>query len=449
MAEGIGQILRQGIDSIGDAKAGAAKAKDSLVQAMLESMDHGCFVVDDDLTILGSNRRAAEILNVDPAMMAPGRNFTDVITLCAHRGDYGPGDPEEHIKKRVASASSGKPHRFDRQLPGGVIIDARAQPMALGGMVITHTDVTRERQMEEKLRESEERFALAVSGARSGIWDWDLDTGHISFSPRIAEVLGIDVEDLGDSMEWWNSKVHPDDLRMLGPLMRDYLRGTDESWEADLRVRTASGDWCWLGLRGAALRREDGRAYRMAGSMDDITDRKKAEIELQRVAVTDPLTGAFNRRKFLDVAEGECYRAGRYGSEVAVAIFDLDHFKVVNDTYGHAVGDDCLVEFVRKVKGTVRESDLVARYGGEEFVLLMPHTGLDPAGRLTDRIREIIAEMPIETDLEAVKITVSAGVAAYRIGEKVESLMARADEALYEAKAGGRNRVEVHTGRKT
>ncbi|WP_423596558.1 diguanylate cyclase [Roseateles sp. MS654] len=177
----------------------------------------------------------------------------------------------------------------------------------------------------------------------------------------------------------------------------------------------------------------------------DFTDRKRLELELQRLATTDALTGAANRRCFLEHADAELARSRRYGLEMALVMLDVDHFKRINDTLGHARGDAALCRLVQLCAQIVRKQDLLGRLGGEEFALLLPQTSLDDATRLVERLRDHIevSGMATQPGGAPVALTASFGVAALRPEDlRVEELLGRADQALYRAKDGGRNRVE-------
>jgi diguanylate cyclase (GGDEF)-like protein len=153
---------------------------------------------------------------------------------------------------------------------------------------------------------------------------------------------------------------------------------------------------------------------------------------------TDPLTGVNNRRGMDDALNTQLALMNRYGTRFSVAMFDIDHFKQINDAQGHLCGDQMLCQLARTIDESVRETDVVARYGGEEFLVIIPETDLEGAARFADRLRERIAkEMPI---------SVSGGVAEALDGDTHESLLARADAALYGAKAAGRNCIFRHTG---
>ncbi len=180
-----------------------------------------------------------------------------------------------------------------------------------------------------------------------------------------------------------------------------------------------------------------------AGSVRDITRRKHDERELKRLANTDALTGAYNRRRFLELAEQEAARSKRYGGPLTLLMLDLDHFKAVNDNYGHEAGDLVLKGMVQVCQEVLREVDIFGRVGGEEFMALLPETGLDGAGKVAERLRAALAAAPVAVDGSKISYTASIGVAAMTLEMNLEQLMKLADQAMYRAKETGRNRVVV------
>lgn len=178
------------------------------------------------------------------------------------------------------------------------------------------------------------------------------------------------------------------------------------------------------------------------GVLLDITQRKTMEEELRRLATTDPLTGCNNRRHFLEISATELERARRYFHPLSVMMIDIDFFKKVNDTYGHAAGDDVIRAMVRICQSMLRKEDALGRLGGEEFALLLPETGLDGAQTLAERLRNAIETTAVESGEATVKFTASIGVAELRPSDhSIEAVLSRADDGLYEAKRSGRNRV--------
>jgi diguanylate cyclase (GGDEF)-like protein len=172
----------------------------------------------------------------------------------------------------------------------------------------------------------------------------------------------------------------------------------------------------------------------------DVTERRRLERALEELATTDPLTGVANRRRFDETLRAEAERCLRAGNPLTLMLLDIDHFKSVNDTYGHPVGDAVLKAVAAQCRGAVRDIDLVARVGGEEFAVLLIDVGLHEGRQVADRMRKVIESTQVDiAGLAPLACTVSLGVAEFA-GDS-QDLMARADAALYRAKAEGRNRV--------
>ena len=188
------------------------------------------------------------------------------------------------------------------------------------------------------------------------------------------------------------------------------------------------------------------------GLIRDITERKRVEAELQaakaaaeEAATHDPLTGLWNHNRVIEILIEEMSRSDRQGQPLSVAMLDLDHFKHVNDTYGHVVGDEVLREIARRLERAIRVYDSVGRFGGEEFMIVLPGTGRVDAERAAERIRIEISREPILTSAGTLRITGSLGVVTHR-GEgpnDATGLLVAADDALYDAKGSGRDRVTV------
>lgn len=209
----------------------------------------------------------------------------------------------------------------------------------------------------------------------------------------------------------------------------------------DLDVRRVDGAHFPAELRVVALN-EDGPGD-IVVEMRDITHRRAMEEELKRLATVDPLTGALNRRSFNALFERCIKRAERHGATLCLAVLDLDHFKIVNDVQGHQAGDDALRQFSQMCMREARATDVFARFGGEEFVLVLPDTDKDGARIILQRLIDGASRLSMWGARGAFSFQVSAGVAQHRQGDTLDSLMQRADRALYLAKDNGRNRVEM------
>ena len=168
--------------------------------------------------------------------------------------------------------------------------------------------------------------------------------------------------------------------------------------------------------------------------------------EVQQLAILDDLTGVFNRRHLLEISEQEFRRAKRFGRKLSLVMMDIDHFKQVNDTHGHAVGDEVLGALAERCQNNIRNVDVLGRFGGEEFVIILPETMLAEAIQITERLCSQIADFPIETSIGPVNLTASFGIACYSPDvEDLYALLRNADIALYSAKRNGRNRFRAFT----
>jgi diguanylate cyclase (GGDEF)-like protein len=181
---------------------------------------------------------------------------------------------------------------------------------------------------------------------------------------------------------------------------------------------------------------------------EDITERKHAQDELQKLAITDPLTGLFNRRHFFEVAEKEFAKSVRYHRPLSVILFDIDLFKNINDTYGHIIGDQTLIQIGKLLLEMGRQTDMAARYGGEEFVILLTETDCADADVVAERLKKLMEDSPIQSGKDDVHFTASFGVTGMdenAPSETLDRLISQADQALYEAKRTGRNRVVCYS----
>ncbi|MFL5407059.1 MAG: EAL domain-containing protein [Myxococcales bacterium] len=425
--------------------AHALRASEDRFRALVEQSIVGIFLIQDGKVVY-ANPKFAEIYGYRQEDFLHGGIPIEELT-------YEPDVPavRDLVRRELAGEAVGllETYRGKRKDGTAIEVEAHGALTELSGrpaVIGTLLDVTERRRTERALRDSEERYALAARGANDGLWDWDLVANRVYLSPRWKAMLGLGEGDIGGNPDGWLGRVHPDDHARLTADIAAHVEGRSAHLESEIRIRHADGTWRTMLVRGAAVRDASGKATRMAGSQTDITDRKRAEEKLLHDALHDGLTGLPNRALFMDrVGQAMAFQARRSDYRFAVLMLDVDRFKTVNESLGHAMGDRLLASVAKRVWRCVRPGDTVARLSGDEFaVLLEDYAVAEEPRRVADRI---IAEMAAPHDLGGTEVFTSAsvGVAVGRpeLG-KPEDLLRDADVALYRAKDLGRSRYVVY-----
>jgi diguanylate cyclase (GGDEF)-like protein/PAS domain S-box-containing protein len=290
------------------------------------------------------------------------------------------------------------------------------------------------------LQESETRFRLMANSAPVLIWLTGVDNGAVWFNKMWLDFTGRSVaHEMGKG---WIENLHPEDLAFV---LQCHQWHFDHQirFSIEYRMRRYDGEYRWMASTGVPRFDETGEFSGFIGSCIDITDHKIMEEELLELATTDGLTGLLNRRYFLVRLQEELARTERNPQlEVSVLMLDLDHFKLVNDTYGHATGDALLKHFAGIVRAQQRKVDIVGRLGGEEFAIVLPDTDLNEAAAFAERLRQCVADTPLQMNRKEIALTVSIGIAPMNSASiSTDNVLTQADHALYKAKEAGRNRV--------
>jgi diguanylate cyclase (GGDEF)-like protein/PAS domain S-box-containing protein len=322
--------------------------------------------------------------------------------------------------------------------------------------VQTHVALHRSRQKlmqaESALRKSEQSLKIAQALAHLGHWEMDVVTGEVTWSDEAYRIFGLDPQRTTSTYDAFMEMVHPDDRERMASHIKRVRDGGDVAIEyrivlTDGRVRIIHGQVALInypnsnkhpGIIGTV--RSDNE---VVGVIQDVTERKEMEWRLEHEARTDSLTGSAMRRYFQEVANLEFSRIHRYGGSLSVLMLDLDHFKKVNDSHGHHVGDLTLQKLVQVCNGILRQEDLIGRLGGEEFAILLIETGIEKAFEVAERLREAVAAAEVLlVNRPPLRFTTSIGVSTMEEGDPgIEVILKRADQALYRAKNAGRNRV--------
>lgn len=314
---------------------------------------------------------------------------------------------------------------------------------ATGSIAVVITEFTR---TYTTLRRSEERYALAARGSNEGLWDWNLRTNRIYFSPRWQEMLGYTERSLTPSPQEWFDRVHHLDLSPLQTAISNHLKGATNHFEQEYRIRHRDGSYRWMLSRGVAVRqREGGPVERMVGSQIDITRRKQAEEELWRTAFFDRLTDLPNRAGFTKHLQQSLNRVQKYAmTSFAVLWLDIDCFELINNSLGNAIGDRLLGATAQRLRSFLPPSDVLARMGGDEFAILLNQVqDVQDAIRMAERVQQVLA-LPFNIDGREVFLTVSIGIALSSSQyTEPEHLLRDADTAMHRAKSFGRARYQV------
>jgi diguanylate cyclase (GGDEF)-like protein/PAS domain S-box-containing protein len=304
--------------------------------------------------------------------------------------------------------------------------------------------VVRQRAL-RTIRRDAERYSLAIDGTSDGLWDWDLDRDTVFYSARWNSLMGLPERDVVAGPHHWFDRVHPDDLSGLKDMLIEHLSGNARHFEHECRVLGTGGDYLWVLSRGLAVRNLSGKTRRIAGSMTDITERKRAEDRLAFGALHDELTGLANRMLFKDrLAVALKTMKRQSGPPFGVLFLDLDRFKRVNDTFGHSVGDRLLVEISRRLASFLRPGDTLARLGGDEFGILVANApSVSDALHVAERVQERL-KVPFAVDGRKLEVSASIGIALSATGyDEPDEILHDADVAMYRAKAAGRGQTQV------
>jgi diguanylate cyclase (GGDEF)-like protein/PAS domain S-box-containing protein len=313
-----------------------------------------------------------------------------------------------------------------------VSIDWQGKPAVL----VFGTDITELKNTEDELRESEERFRSFFSNSHASMLIIDPGTGNIEdANPAACDFYGYTRKELTTMRISDINLLHPEEvleeMRQAKSQERNYFNFRHQLANREIRdVEVYSGP---IVVQGREL---------LYSIIHDITERKRLEGELHRLATTDSLTGAYNRQQFMNKAQEEFLRCMRYARPVSVLMIDIDHFKLINDTYGHQVGDTVLKKMVQKCLAVLRRTDVFGRLGGEEFGVVLTETDHEKGFGLAERLRETLDSPLVQTLDGPIRFTVSIGFSTIHESDaSIEDVLRRADRALYKAKDRGRNCV--------
>lgn len=306
------------------------------------------------------------------------------------------------------------------------------------GMIM---DTTQAKLAEQQLREYQFQLERAQEIAKLGHWRANLQTGELFWSDIIYEIFGFVKEEITPSVSLFSSCVHPDDIAAVRESEQKAV--ATGLHDVEHRIIRPDGEIRWV-HELADFTHTDKNGKYLTGTVRDITETKLLELELRKLSGTDALTQIDNRRAFFSKAMPLLNRQLRNQMPVSVIMFDIDHFKRVNDQFGHGAGDQVLIKVSAAIRNRLRGMDLFARLGGEEFIVLTEDITLQQAEHVAEQLRQVISQLKIEIDNEHdFSVTASFGVAELLPDESLDDLLTRADKAMYSAKQSGRNKVVV------
>ncbi|HVF80159.1 MAG TPA: PAS domain S-box protein [Solirubrobacteraceae bacterium] len=316
-------------------------------------------------------------------------------------------------------------------------------------MYCSGRDITERTLMEQALREAEQRFRTAFDGAPIGVCLLSLDRADpgrvLQANPALAELLGRSVDDLDDVPI--NSLMHPEDHAAIHARLATLTDGRSSHIELEKRLMHRSGHPVWALISAARLPTTSNQPAVAVTHVMDISDRKRFEGQLQHLADHDALTGLFNRRRFNEEVQRALMHAKRFGEHGAVLFLDLDGFKFVNDSLGHAAGDELIIRVAKLLAGALRETDTLARVGGDEFAILLPRCDQAAAMRVAEKLLVTLrrAATAVRDDRSA-RVSSSIGIALFADkGElTADEIVVEADIAMYDAKEAGKDRYAIY-----
>ncbi len=304
------------------------------------------------------------------------------------------------------------------------------------------------KEKEKELLSYKERMEYAFIGSNDGLWDWNVITGEAYLSPRWKAIIGYKDSEIENNITSWETSVYPDDLILAKEELHRVFTHEKKLYKIEFRQIHKDGHLVWVLARGMVKFDKSGKPLRMIGTHIDITEKKEVQQKLEKLSVTDSLTKLYNRRYFNEILPKEINRTKRDKKNMAFLMLDVDFFKLYNDNYGHAMGDKTLISIAKVlIDFAKREGDYAFRLGGEEFGILFSSKTIEDAQHYAQNLIEAIEALNIVHEYSIVSrvVTFSAGLMLKKYDDDLstDDIYKKADVALYEAKAFGRNQVRI------
>ena len=419
---------------------------------LLDHLPAGVVVHGADGRIVSANKLACELLGQSPQQLKGTEASASAWELL--RSDGTPM-PSEQFPVNVVLRTGSKISHLIVGIPGApgtqprwLICNAYPGFDAAGHLreaVVCFTDCTLLKRAKQRLQKSEQRLRLVLRGSTDAPWDNDLVSGEFYYSERWWHMLGYRPDELAPHAGLWLDLVHPDERPGIDAFMVALAAERRESYAIEFRLRHRDGHYVPVLSRGFVRRDGTGKPLRISGTNTDLSERKRAERHIYELAYFDQLTGLPNRRLLIEELDKTLARSHRSGRLGALVFLDLDNFKLINDTMGHAAGDALLRQVAGRLRQTLRHSDHLARLGGDEFVLVLEELGgsgeeaVREANIVVDKLK-LVLDQPYSLDGRPFVSTPSMGLVLFDgVSSDVDTLLRQADLAMYQAKAQGRN----------
>ncbi|MEP7213509.1 MAG: EAL domain-containing protein [Acidobacteriota bacterium] len=300
------------------------------------------------------------------------------------------------------------------------------------------------KRVEKKLRLSQERFELITRATSDAIWDWNLVTSELWWNEGFQKLFGYTTDEIGNDIDSWEARVHPADAERVTHDIHRHIESGNHNWTDEYRFRRSDGSYASVIDRGYVVYDAANKPVRMLGSMMDVTDRKSLEEQLTHQALHDPLTKIANRVLFRDRVDHALAKLVRSNGSLAVLFLDLDNFKAINDSLGHAAGDKLLIAVAERLQDCLRNSDTAARLGGDEFAVLVEYMHhAEEAEMIAERILAVFRQ-PFIIEGKEVHVQTSIGIASNsQAAKNSDELLRNADLAMYLAKNKGKGQFVI------
>ncbi|MGM0549176.1 MAG: sensor domain-containing diguanylate cyclase [Bacillota bacterium] len=293
-------------------------------------------------------------------------------------------------------------------------------------------DITENEKRKRELKEVKERLELAVDGAKIGIWDWNVKTNAVHYNHNWAQMLGYQLSELEKNINTWLKLLHSEDEARIFEKMNDHFQGKTAIYSSQYRLLTKSGSWKWIRDIGKVIERDDtGAVKRIVGVHIDIDQQKRAAKEIEYLSIHDELTGLYNRRYF-NKRLAELRNSHQY--PISLIIGDIDNLKLINDNYGHSMGDHYIKKTAAALEKSLREDDIVARIGGDEFAIILARTDQNLAQTVISRIERNIKIENQKGELpEPLTIALGSETVTEQVAD-LEKCFNQADQKMYQQK---------------